>query len=214
MVSGNGDLFAVGDIHGCYEQLVALMEKIPIDHTKDILVFLGDYIDRGNKSYEVVQYLTHLREQHDNIVFLKGNHEEMLEKYLTGPDKHTYIANGGRPTLESYMARTRPGSRPIPNTHMEFYNSLELYYETADYIFVHAGLRDGVPLYEQDAEDLLWIREDFVRSEYDFGKCIVFGHTPFPEPMIMKNKIGIDTGAVYGNQLSCIRLPRMEFYSV
>jgi serine/threonine protein phosphatase 1 len=96
---------------------------------------------------------------------------------------------------------------------MEFYKSLRLYYETPHYVFVHAGLKNNVPLTEQKQEDLLWIRRKFIESEHDFGKQIVFGHTPLHEPLLMPNKIGIDTGAVYGNKLTCVRLPELVFYT-
>jgi len=211
-----GNIFAIGDIHGCLDKLCALMEKIgtEIDPDRDLLVFLGDYIDRGPESFGVVEYLIDLRDRFKNTVFLKGNHEEMLEKYLTGPDRYTYLVNGGQQTLDSYLRRSRPGEHPIPETHMRFYESLSLYYENDAYIFVHAGLRDDVPLESQDPDDLLWIREGFIESRFDFGKKIIFGHTPFPEPLIHPNKIGVDTGAVYGNQLTCVKLPELEFHSV
>ena len=156
-----------------------------------------------------------LRKRHRNTVFLKGNHEEMLEKYLSGEDRLTYLVNGGQQTLESYMDRSRTPDEPlIPPTHLAFYKSLLLYYETEQYIFVHAGLKNKVPLEEQKPEDLLWIRNKFIESDYDFGKIVVFGHTPLQEPLMRPNKIGIDTGAVYGNKLTCIRLPDLVFYTV
>lgn len=210
------NIFAIGDIHGCLDKLDALMEKIEteIDPDRDLLVFLGDYIDRGPESYSVVEYLIDLGDRFGNTVFLKGNHEEMLEKYLAGPDRYTYLVNGGQQTLDSYLRHARPGEHPIPETHRKFYQSLALYHESDAYIFVHAGLRDNVPIQLQDPDDLLWIREGFVESRFDFGKKIVFGHTPFPEPLVQPNKIGVDTGAVYGNQLTCVKLPALEFHSV
>jgi serine/threonine protein phosphatase 1 len=208
-------IYAVGDIHGCYDKLIALMDKIDIDFESDILVFLGDYIDRGPQSYEVVEYLANLKAQHSNTVFLKGNHEEMLEKYLNGKDRVTYLVNGGQQTLESYMNRPREEDEPpIPRKHLDFYNSLKVFYETENYIFVHAGLKNKVPIERQKTEDLLWIRKRFIESKYDFGKMVVFGHTPLHEPLMLPNKIGIDTGAVYGNKLTCIRLPELVFYTI
>lgn len=208
-------IYAVGDIHGCYEKLLVLMEKIDIDFESDRLVFLGDYIDRGPQSFEVVAYLAELKQRYTNTIFLKGNHEEMLEKYLSGEDRITYLVNGGQQTLESYMNRTRPEGEPaIPSTHLEFFKSLRIYHETQNYIFVHAGLKNKVPLEKQKTEDLLWIRRRFIESKYDYGKMVVFGHTPLPEPLLLPNKIGIDTGAVYGNRLTCVRLPELVFYTV
>ncbi len=208
-------IYAVGDIHGCYDKLLVLMKKIDIDFESDTLVFLGDYIDRGPKSFEVVAYLTDLQQRYANTIFLKGNHEEMLERYLSGEDRITYLVNGGQQTLESYMNRPRSEDEPvIPSTHLDFFKTLRIYYETQNYIFVHAGLKNKVPLEKQKTEDLLWIRRRFIESKYDYGKMVVFGHTPLHEPLLLPNKIGIDTGAVYGNRLTCVRLPELVFYTV
>jgi serine/threonine protein phosphatase 1 len=97
---------------------------------------------------------------------------------------------------------------------VDFFESLLPYYEKGDYIFVHAGLREGIPLDRQDLFDLLWIREEFYFSTFNFEKTVIFGHTPFQKPFIYKKKIGIDTGAVYGNKLTCLELPAMKFISV
>ena len=204
----------IGDIHGCYDRLIALMDKINIDLDSEKLVFVGDYIDRGPDSYEVVDYLINLKKKYPDIIFIKGNHEDMLDKYLSETDRFTYLINGGQQTLESYSRHYKPtdGSL-IPESHLEFFKSLVLYHETDHYIFVHAGLRKNVPLEKQKPEDLLWIRKNFIQSNYDFGKQVVFGHTPLPEPLLQPNKIGIDTGAVYGNKLTCVRLPDLVFYS-
>ncbi len=208
-----GKIFAIGDIHGSFDRLQELMQKIPIDFTEDTLVFIGDYIDRGPGSVEVVNYLIGLKKRVPEIIFLKGNHEDMLEKYLDGTDRFTYLLNGGQNTLDSYLSKTNSSnSFPIPPDHMEFFQSLRLYYETEDYIFVHAGLRPKVPLESQETEDLLWIRDKFIYSRYNFGKPVVFGHTPLEKPLVEPNKIGIDTGAVYGNALTCVQLPSLEFF--
>ena len=206
--------FVVGDIHGCLEKLVTLMDKIPINYNQDLLIFIGDYIDRGPSSFEVVRYLIELRNLKPDTVFIKGNHEDMLQNYLDGSDRFTYQLNGGQQTLDEYLNRAdKKDAFPIPADHLEFFNSLKLYYQTEDYIFVHAGLREKVPLESQDNMDLLWIRDEFIHSEFDFGKRVIFGHTPFKEPLLQPNKIGIDTGAVYGNLLTCVQLPEIEFFS-
>jgi len=115
--------------------------------------------------------------------------------------------------MDSYMKRDHPiDSIPIPEDHLDFFASLEPYFETDKYIFVHAGLKQDVELKNQKPKDLFWIRGNFTKSDYDFGKIVVFGHTPFPEPLIQPNKIGIDTGAVYGRKLTCLELPRIVFY--
>ena len=124
------------------------------------------------------------------------------------------MLNGGQQTLDEYLNRSNnPEAFPIPSEHLEFFNSLRLYYQTEDYIFVHAGLRKKVPLESQKKMDLLWIRDEFIHSNFNFGKRVIFGHTPFKEPLLQSNKIGIDTGAVYGNRLTCVQLPEMEFFS-
>ena len=207
-------IYAIGDIHGCYDQLLTLMEKIPIDFKRDTLVFMGDYIDRGTQSVEVVDYLIKLKKRVPGIIFLKGNHEDMLEKYLDGTDRFTYLLNGGQQTLDSYLSKSAQiGTHPIPLEHMAFFKSLRLIYETEDYIFVHAGLRPKVSLESQDTEDLLWIRDKFLYTRYDFSKTVIFGHTPLGEPLVESNKVGIDTGAVYGNALTCVQLPDLKFYT-
>ena len=206
-------IFAIGDIHGCYDRLKALMEKIPIDCSRDALVFIGDYIDRGPHSVEVVDYLIQLKNRFPEVILLKGNHEDMLDKFLNGADRFTYLLNGGQQTLDSYLTKpVQPEFSPIPPDHMEFFKSLRLFYETEEFIFVHAGLRPRVPLESQNTEDLLWIRDKFVSTKYNFGKRVIFGHTPLKKPLVEPNKIGIDTGAVYGNALTCIQLPDLVFF--
>jgi len=207
-------IFVIGDIHGCFDKLCALMDKIPIDYSRDQLIFIGDYIDRGSSSIEVVDYLINLKQRLPGTIFLKGNHEDMLENYLDGSDRFTYLLSGGQRTLDAYLNHSKsPGGYPVPPAHLEFFDSLHLYYQTDDYIFVHAGLRKKVSLEKQKKMDLLWIRDEFIYSDFDFGKRVIFGHTPFREPLVQKNKIGIDTGAVYGNRLTCVQLPEMNFIS-
>lgn len=208
-------IFAIGDIHGCYEKLCELMDKIPINMARDQLLFIGDYIDRGRGSIEVLDYLIDLKKRSPGIIFLKGNHEDMLQNYLDGSDRFTYLLNSGQQTLDAYLKSSNASEDyPVPSAHLEFLSALCLYYQTEDYIFVHAGLRDKVLLESQKETDLLWLRDEFIYSDYDFGKRVIFGHTPFKEPLVQTNKIGIDTGAVYGNRLTCVQLPEMEFFSV
>ncbi len=207
-------IFAIGDIHGCFDKLYTLMNKIDIDFKKDTLVFLGDYIDRGSDSFKVIEYLINLKKKYENIVFLKGNHEELLENYLKGVERFNFLYNGGQQTLESYMKANQKPSDAIPEKHLEFFDSLEYYYETEKYIFVHAGLKAPKPLAQQKESDLLWIRREFINSKYDFGKQVVFGHTVFETPLLLPNKIGIDTGAAYGRKLTCVKLPDLLFYDV
>lgn len=208
-------IFAIGDIHGHLDKLVALIDKISVDFEHDRLIFLGDYVDRGPNSYGVVEYLIELKKKCSRCVFLKGNHEYMLEKYLVDGDSFTYMLNGGRQTIESYLKHTPTASETlIPARHRAFFDSLLMYFETEDYIFVHAGLRPKIPLEKQSVQDMLWIRYDFIESAYNHGKKIVFGHTPISSPKIEPNKISLDTGVAYGGRLTCVQLPEEIFFQV
>jgi serine/threonine protein phosphatase 1 len=209
-------IFAIGDIHGCLKKLNQLMGRICIDNKNDTLVFIGDYIDRGESGPEVIDYVIRLKSEYEKVVCLMGNHEQMLSRYMEGLDEDLYLANGGRVTLHSYGIILSDDiderKSKIPARHHAFFESLLPYYETEDYIFVHAGLKPGLLLKEQTLNDLLWIRHEFISSEYNFGKIIVFGHTPLNKPLISKNMIGIDTGAVYGGELTCVELPKINIY--
>lgn len=200
---------AVGDIHGCYDKLVRLMKKLDFRPDVDTLVFLGDYVDRGEQTADVVQYVMELSETSGGVVPLKGNHEQLFLSYLAGREEYAFLLNGGVQTLSSYG-----GAEGIPTRHKQFIEGLKNYYETQDYIFVHAGLRPETPLDRQTAQDMLWIRADFIHSDHNHGKRVVFGHTPMVKPLVAKNKIGIDTGAVFGGKLTCLILPEIKFIQV
>jgi len=208
-------IFAIGDIHGCLDHLDRLLETIPFDAETDRLVFVGDYIDRGPEPFGTIQRVLEIKRAHPKTVCLMGNHERMFLDFLSGKDTHSFLYNGGKSTLESYSKNSgssKARSDVLPSEHKAFYDRLSLYFETEHYIFVHAGLRPGIPLAQQDEQDLIWIRGEFYDSGFDFGKTVIFGHTPFQKPLIQKNCIGIDTGAVYGNVLTCLALPDMIFY--
>ena len=207
--------FIIGDIHGCLDMLRRLMDKIHWRPEKDRLIFLGDFIDRGKNSKGVVDYVLDLRRTSARIDCLVGNHEILLLDYVDGNDRGLYFLNGGWSTLESYRAgNPEEDGELIPPDHIAFYRSLQTYLELEDYYVVHAGFRPGVEIEKQVLEDMTWIREPFIYSDYDFGKRVIFGHTPFREPLVLENKIGLDTGAVYGNRLTCLELPDLRFYSV
>ncbi len=208
-------IYAIGDIHGCLDHLEQLLDAVQPDLSRDRLVFIGDYIDRGPHSRGVVDYIIRLRQQYppDRIICLKGNHEAMFLDFIQGADRDLFLLNGGATTCLEYWG---PGWQHkkelvLPPEHELFYRELKIIYETPDYIFVHGGLKPGVPLAEQTEEDLLWIRGEFIASFEDFGRRVIFGHTPFNAPLVMPNKIGIDTGCVYGNILTCLKLPAEEF---
>jgi len=210
-------IYAIGDIHGCLSHLEHLLELVNPDLDRHQLIFMGDYIDRGPHSAQVVDLIINLKKRYnpENIICLMGNHERMFLDYLDGKDEMLFLMNGGVTTTASYWGEHGDRlNRRLPSEHWDFYNTLKLYYETDDYIFVHAGLRPGLPLEVQQEEDLLWIRKEFISSDYDFGRRVIFGHTPMRSPLIRANKIGIDTGAVYGNKLTCVILPEEKFYAV
>jgi serine/threonine protein phosphatase 1 len=210
-------LFAIGDIHGCASKLMDVLHKVSINADRDTLVFIGDYIDRGPRSREVVDIILGIKRRVRDVVCLIGNHEHMLINYhLHGTGEEMFFQNGGDVTAHAYgLKRTAQRVKMnIPEKHLAFYQSLLPYYETEHFIFVHAGLRPGIPLSGQHMEDVIWIRNDFIKSTFDFGKKVVFGHTPIPKPLIEKNKIGIDTGAVYGGKLTCIELTEMKIEQV
>lgn len=204
--------FAVGDVHGCVEALKALLEILPIKWGEDFLIFLGDYIDRGPAPRAVLELVQDLVERYPQTVIpLKGNHEWMFNRYLQGIEPEVFLYNGGETTLRAYFEN---GRLVLPDKDRIFLTSLPLYYETSDYLFVHAGIRPQVPLAQQKEEDLLWIREAFYAYPGRFEKVVVFGHTPFPEPLELEDRIGIDTGCVYGGNLSAVELPARKFYQV
>jgi len=205
-------VFIIGDIHGCLVILKRLMDKIDWQPDRDRLIFLGDYVDRGEDSKGVVDYLLQLRDMSPNIRFLMGNHESLFMNYLEGNcDESMFLRNGGDSTLASY---NEDGDINVPPEHLSFLKSLQSMIELEEYYVVHAGLVPGIDMKLQRQEDKMWIRDPFIYSNYDFGKRIIFGHTPFAEPLVMENKIGLDTGAVFGNKLTCLELPDMVFHSV
>ncbi|MBI3989484.1 MAG: serine/threonine protein phosphatase [candidate division NC10 bacterium] len=198
-------IYVIGDIHGCLEPLKQLMGMVNPGEG-DQLIFLGDYIDRGPDPKGVVEYLLSLK---GNPVFLMGNHERMFLDYLEGRNRLLYLLNGGGSTLRGYGDASM-----IPADHLRFFKSLRLYYEAGHYLFVHAGLKPGLPLEDQGPEDLLWIRGEFISYPGRYPKTIVFGHMPMPEVLMLPDRIGIDTGCVYGGKLTCLVLPSQELIQV
>jgi len=222
-------VYAIGDIHGRADLLSGLFKRIDADlkarPTADpIQVFLGDYIDRGPDSRQVIDLLIG-RRRGNNVIFLKGNHEDFALQFLTDPAVLFHWKNvGGLSTLLSYgVTPLRRGDDPksqqevatlldqaIPDNHRRFFQGLGLSFICGDFFFTHAGVRPGIPLQRQSKQDLLWIREDFLLHEEDFGKVVVHGHTPTREPEIHPNRINIDTGAYATGRLTCLVLERDE----
>lgn len=215
-------VYAIGDIHGCVGLLDQLHRMIVADsasHRGEVaIVYLGDYIDRGPDSKAVIDRLVQLRGFRAH--FLKGNHDAALLDFLRDPETYQVWRNYGAPeTLMSYGVRpplfttgqdyTRARdelAEKLPAEHLRFFNDLELSVSHGDYFFAHAGARPGIDLEEQFAEDLMWIRDDFLSSRYDFGKIVVHGHTPQPVAAKHSNRIGVDTGAYATGTLSCVVL--------
>lgn len=206
----------IGDIHGCFNALVNLLAQV--ENRADTIVFLGDYIDRGPDSKKVVELILQLKEERPHVITLLGNHEYMLLNYLADRDNSAFLQVGGVQTLSSYgLPKDMPPAdirSHLPQEHLSFFYDLPLLWEDRHGIYVHAGLQPGIHLSRQTRGRCLWIRDNFIHSSYHFGKPVVFGHTVFKKPLIQKNKIGIDTGAVYGQTLTALLLPEMEFVSV
>ncbi|GIW41001.1 MAG: serine/threonine protein phosphatase [Candidatus Binatia bacterium] len=215
----SGRVFVVGDIHGCPDELAALLEALR-PRPDDRFVFLGDYIDRGPSPKDVVEILLDLESRGVPCTFLRGNHEDMFLDYLGLGGRHgdAFLFNGGEATLASYGlragARSELASR-LPETHRRFFEKLVLWERLGDVLCVHAGLRPGRSLEEQDPEDLVWIREEFLWNPHDFGFTVLFGHTPHREVFVdLPYKVGLDTGLVYGNKLSCLELGEPRLFQV
>lgn len=222
-------VYAVGDIHGRADLLTTLRKKIAKDGKRavkragikrKVVVYLGDYVDRGPDSFGVIEML--LNEPLDGFeeICLKGNHEDYMTKFLVGDgDGLGWLFNGAETTIASYGIE--PGnwmdfdpetlrslraelSDAIPKQHLGFFKGLALSHREGGYLFVHAGIRPDVPLDDQDEEDLMWIRDDFLNSDADHAARVVHGHTISWTPEILPNRIGIDTGAFASGVLTAL----------
>jgi len=211
-------LFAVGDIHGCANELRQLLNQVPYDRDSTF-VFVGDYVDRGPASREVIETILELA-QRCTVIPLLGNHEDMFLNFLQAPESAEaalFILNGGTATLASYSA---DGTEyQIPDSHLEFLRSLRTMYETEHNVFVHAGLPQ-IPLADIDPDDeqhyatMLWTRGRFLKTTYDWGKVVVHGHTPVKRVTHWPNRINIDTGCVFNGRLTALTLPGEQRFSV
>jgi serine/threonine protein phosphatase 1 len=215
-------IYAVGDIHGRLDLLNDLLTRIDTDlllrpAVRPVTVFLGDYIDRGSWSRGTIDRLIEHSETHESV-FLKGNHEAIAIKCLS--DRNLFdqwLRLGGLETLVSYgvPAATLASGKQIaelqsafhsalPQTHFRFFRDLQNSFMCGDFFFAHAGVKPKVDLKLQKEADLLWIRQEFLLSNYDFGKIIVHGHTPTSEIEVGSNRINIDTGAFATDRLTCL----------
>ena len=229
-ISAAGQLvYAVGDVHGCHAQLRDLLGLITADararagHRCPVLIFLGDYVDRGPATAAVIEAMVWLS-RHGPMVtrFLKGNHEQMMLDWIANPLANAaWLKVGGEETLRSYHV-TPPGPdgagndglrarddllEQMPVAHLRFLQVLESMVAVGDYLFVHAGIRPGVALAKQAASDLLWIRDLFLESALDHGRTVVHGHSWIDDqPQVRRNRIGIATGVYETGVLTAVRI--------
>lgn len=219
-------VYVIGDIHGRVDLLERIHDRIERDiervaPDRSVVVYVGDYIDRGEKSREVLDLLLDTPIRATERVHLLGNHEDFLLTFLDDPTVgDLWLKNGGDATIYSYGvgAPSVPDREErhrmmredllnkLPETHLDFLRNLERFHVEGDYAFVHAGIRPGVPLSDQVNGDLLWIRGEFLDSRVDHEMCIVHGHTITDDVEVRWNRIGIDTGAYYSGRLTCLVL--------
>jgi len=223
-------VYAIGDIHGRADLLRELIDLIGDDlqrgqPERSTIVFLGDYVDRGADNRGVLETLCRRPFGDTDTIFLIGNHEAVLLQFLQDAEiGRDWVRFGGDATLASYGVRLRRDDPNInelldaqtafadalPDHHLEFLQDLKLSFLAGDYLFVHAGIRPGVPLDRQDGNDLIWIRDSFIRSDADFGCVVVHGHTPNLEIQNRHNRIGVDTGAYFSGRLTAVVLEGQE----
>jgi serine/threonine protein phosphatase 1 len=211
-------VYAVGDVHGCLPELIDLELEIMTDAAAVVgekwIVMLGDYVDRGEFSAQVVEHLVQPPPAGFKRYCLMGNHEQMMLDFLTDPVTHGYwLEEGGAATLRSYGADSFAAGRPgrhlaeiIPGAHLQFLRDLPISLSLPGWLFVHAGIRPGLPLSEQTDEDLIWIREPFLNSPLPPEFRVVHGHTPGPEPIVTRHRICVDTQCFLSGQLTAVRI--------
>lgn len=222
-------VYAIGDVHGCRDLLDGLISRIEADDesrpaAETTLIFLGDLIDRGADSKGVVERVLEIKAARPNTIILKGNHEEILLLAHAGDRRAQSLFHrvGGRETLLSYgVCPATYGAcdidglgelirRYVPLDHIEFLAGLTTSYRAGDYLFVHAGIRPGIPLDEQKESDLRWIRSEFLDHKDSHGPIVVHGHSVSSEVEERSNRIGIDTGGYASGRLTAIGLEGTE----
>lgn len=218
-------LYAIGDVHGCFNALCALLERIKVDiltlGNKSVrIVFLGDLIDRGPKSYSVVEFLKDFRPSYADVVFLNGNHEHVFLEVVQGDISKLqgWFDFGGRECARSYGVKNlgevylapekvlKRLQNCVPEDHIEFLKTFKDYLIHGKYICVHAGIHPNKKLKSQTKEDMLWIRKRFIKSRKQHSHIVVHGHTIVPDVEIHSNRIALDTGAYCEGKLSAIRI--------
>lgn len=229
-------LYAIGDIHGQLAMLEDALDRIERDGGPNArIVFLGDYVDRGPDSCGVIERLRQGLAEGRNWICLKGNHDRLFEWFVAPPvprqDAHLLIGYhwfheriGGLETAQSYGVDVPERIRQkelaaefraaLPDGHLAFLQGLQLSHREMGKFFVHAGVRPGVPLADQDEEDLLWIRQEFLEDTRDHGALIVHGHTPVKAPELKPNRLNLDTGAGYGRPMSIAVFEADEIFAL
>lgn len=224
-------VYAIGDIHGCRDALVTLLDRIDEDDVRrgparTTLVLLGDLVDRGPHSADVVELAMALQRERPGTRFLMGNHEELFLTALDGNDEalRLFCRVGGRETVLSYgldpadyetmdyEALRAWLAEHVPAAHRAFVSGMEALVEIGDYAFVHAGVRPNVPLAQQKEEDLRWIRQPFLGHKGRFERMVIHGHTITPEVERQVGRIGIDTGAYVTGRLTAIGLEGADWW--
>lgn len=229
-------VYAVGDVHGRADLLNRLLDQIHEDVSRGgfegrpIIIFLGDYIDRGFQSKDVIDVLLGEKLSLFETYFLKGNHEAAMIQFLRDPSigprwaefggAETLVSYGVRPprmrtSMDEWALASQQLNDVLPPEHLSFLTSLDLSVRIGDYVFVHAGVRPGVPLDEQSEYDMLWIRDEFLSDGRALGAVIVHGHTPATKPHKDSRRVGIDTGAYLSGKLTAARFEHdaVEFIS-
>lgn len=215
-------IYAIGDVHGRADLLEQVFTRIDLHQAanpalRPVTIVLGDYVDRGPASKDVLDLLIRRMETQE-VIYLKGNHETYLLRFMRQPSVlREWTMIGGRETLMSYglkppiaadakVEKELSGALKavFPKSHQQFLGHLPLSFTCGEYFFVHAGVKPGIALVKQREDDLLWIRDEFLLHEEEFGKIIVHGHTPVPQLDIRHNRINIDTGAYATGHLTCL----------
>ena len=217
-------VYVIGDIHGCPrepEVLLQHLEKNEGLNGDDLVIFLGDYIDRGPDTKAVVELMLDFRTRYPRTRYLKGNHEDMLLDFLGfgGNLGQAFLYNGGLETIQSYgiTVFAPPGEMvgAMPPSHFKFYCELESILVIENFICVHAGLNPLRDLHAQNDSDAFWIRDDFLNNVHTFKRTVIFGHTPHREVFQhLPYKLGLDTGLVFGNKLSCLELVSGKLFQI
>lgn len=204
-------IYAVGDIHGYADMLEEMIAKIT-EHAAGLtgpkhLVFLGDYIDRGPNSREVIERLMHLTIKGFKIVCLKGNHEDMLIRFVESREAYSWLQNGGWETCESYGC-DNPSRfyMHLPEEHRRWMKNLPVSHALDKYFFAHAGVNPKRPLTDQTDANMMWIRDEFLHHDKPLERIVVHGHTPSKEPEVKVHRIGIDTGVGFYGRLTGVYL--------